>query len=231
LDSRRLVEGIEKANCVREMLAELRRLVFLAEPCPLPAMELLVAEMFAIHFCSDREECIAILAGLLDEVRRRVAARVGVLSSGAARVFWVNPVADLRVMNLVEAAGGRICGTDYMIGHALERIPTDVEPMEALARMALADPMVGSTRERAERVCREVREFKCEAVVVSRIPGASHCGLEGAVIAETVRRELDVPVLEMEVPPVSDAMLPTMRTRLEAVVETAVARRKGMAES
>lgn len=225
LETAALTEGIAKANRARALLAELRKLVFTAEPCPLPAMELLIAEMFAIHYCSDREECIAIIAELVDEVRRRVAAKEGVLVEHTVRVFWVNPVADLRVMNLLEEAGGRICGTDYMICHALDTIPTDIEPMEALARMALADPMVGSSRERATRICHEARAYDCEAVVVSRIPGASHCGLEGAMIAEAVRRELGLPVLEIEVPPVSDALLPTLRTRLEALVETAEGRR------
>ena len=38
---------------------------------------------------------------LLQEVRVRVAAQDGVLARDAVRVFWVNPVADLRVMNLL----------------------------------------------------------------------------------------------------------------------------------
>lgn len=226
LDDAALSDGIRQANCARGLLGDLRRLVFAADPCPLPAMELLIAEMFAIHYCSDRQECIAVLEELLDEVRRRVNGGAGVLPSEAARVYWVNPVADLRVMNLLEECGGRICGTDYMICHALDPIPEDVAPLEALARMALADPMVGSSRERAARICREARALGCEAVVVSRIPGASHCGLEGAMIADTVRRELELPVVEIEAPPLSDAMLPALRTRLEALVETAMERRR-----
>ena len=44
---------------------------------------------------------------------------VGVLPAEAVRVFWVNPVADLLAMNLLEDAGGRICGTEYLFCHAL----------------------------------------------------------------------------------------------------------------
>ena len=73
----------------------------------------------------------------------------GPLEESAVRVFWVNPVADLRVMNLLEDAGGRVCGTEYLFCHALDPIPEDLPPMEALARMALADPMVGSPVDRA----------------------------------------------------------------------------------
>ena len=98
--------------------------------------------------------------------------------------------------------------------------------MEALARMALADPMVGPSADRAERIRADAVRFGAEAVVISRIPGASHCATEGAVIGEIVRTRLDVPVLEMEVPPITDAMEPTLRTRLEALVETVMQRRQ-----
>ncbi len=112
----------------------------------------------------------------------------------------MNPVADLQVMNLLEDCGGRICGTEYLFAHALDPIPTDVPPMEALAQMALADPMVGSAIDRAARIVAEIRRFGAEAVIVSRIPGASHCALEGEIIGEIVREECGLPVLEIEVP-------------------------------
>jgi benzoyl-CoA reductase/2-hydroxyglutaryl-CoA dehydratase subunit BcrC/BadD/HgdB len=224
LDEEKLSAGIRQANQVRRYLDELRNLVFTAERCPLPALEMLIAEMLAIHFCSDRQETIDVLNDLLDEVKARIQVGQGVLDAEAARVFWVNPVADLQVMNLLEDCGGRICGTEYLFTHALDPIPRDVPPLEALARMALADPMAGSSIGRAERICADVRRFGAEAVLISRIPGASHCALEGQVISEIVREKLDIPLLEIEVPPVTDSMQPTVRTRLEALVETVRAR-------
>jgi len=86
--------------------------------------------------------------------------------------------------------------------------------------MALADPMVGPTADRAARICRDIRAFGAEAVVMSRIGGASHCAMEGAVIADIITRELGLAVVELEVPPLSDSMRPGLRTRLEALVET-----------
>jgi len=65
-----------------------------------------------------------------------------------------------------------------------------------------------------------------EAVLISRIPGASHCALEGEIIGEIVREKFNIPVLEIEVQPVTDSIRPTVRTRLEALVETIKARRK-----
>jgi len=219
LSDEKLSAGIKKANQVRRLLAQLRRLVFTARLCPMPALEMLIAEMLAIHFCSDRNETVKVLKDLLDEVKERVRAGTGLLSADAARIFWVNPVADLQVMNLLEDCGGRISGTEYLFTHALDQIPENLPPMEALAQMALADPMVGSSADRASRICAEIRMVDAEAVVISRIPGASHCALEGQIIGEIIQAELDVPVLEIEVPSLTDSIRPTLRTRLEALVE------------
>ena len=125
-----------------------------------------------------------------------------------------------------EECGGRLCGTELLFCHALDPLPLGLPPMEALARGALADPMVGPTKDRASRIVDDARQFGAEAVIVSRIPGASHCAREGGVIADAVRRELDLPVIELEVPPVSDALMPALRTRIEAVVEAVVGRRR-----
>lgn len=226
LDGAKLSAGIAAANGVRGVLRELRNLAYVTDPCPMGALEMLIAEMLAIHFCSDREEAARVLQELLAEVRRRVAGGTGALPADAARIFWVNPVADLAAMNLLEDCGGRICGTEYLFCHAIDEIPDHVEPLEALAQMALADPMVGPACDRGRRICDDIRAFGAEGVVISRIPGASHCATEGAVIGDMICRRLGLPVVELEVPPMSDSMLPTLRTRLDALVET-VKRRRG----
>ncbi len=219
LDAQMLAAGIAEANRVRAVLRELRTLAYTSDPCPLGALEMLIAEMLAIHFCSDRAESVGVLEGLLAEVRRRVDAGVGIADRDAAKIFWINPVADLRVMNLLEECGGRICGTEYLFSHAIDEIPTDIEPMEALAQMALADPMVGSASDRVEAICRQISESGSQAAVISRISGASHCAMEGAVIADRIRSRLGLPVLEIEIPPLSDSMRATLNTRIEALVE------------
>jgi len=226
LDDPAVAEGIRQANKVRRLLKELRSLAYSSPICPMPALEMLLAEMLAIHFCSDRDECADVLAELLQEVRGRLRRQEGLLDREAARIFVVNPVADLRVMNLLEDCGGRACGTEYLFCHALDEIPQDLPPMEALARMALADPMVGPARERAERICSDILAFGAEAVLICRIPGASHCATEGAVIAQAVQTRLRLPAAEIEVPPVSDSFQTTLRTRIEALVETVLSARK-----
>jgi benzoyl-CoA reductase/2-hydroxyglutaryl-CoA dehydratase subunit BcrC/BadD/HgdB len=221
-----LSRGIRVANRARAALRELRQLAYGAAICPLPALEMLIAEMLIIHFCSDREETILVLEELLSEVRQRVENGMGVLPGDNARIFWVNPVADLRIMNALEDFGGRVCGTEYLFCHALDAIPENLEPLEALAEMALADPMVGPAEQRAERICRDAKLFGAEAVLISRIPGASHCATEGEVMRAVIEERLRLPVLELETPPLCDALLPSMRTRMEALIEVVKERRK-----
>jgi hypothetical protein len=92
--------------------------------------------------------------------------------------------------------------------------------------MALADPMVGPAADRAERVYADAEAGGAEALVVSRIPGASHCATEGELIAEHVGGRLGIPCIEIEVPPVSDSYMPGLRTRLEALIEAVHQRRR-----
>jgi benzoyl-CoA reductase/2-hydroxyglutaryl-CoA dehydratase subunit BcrC/BadD/HgdB len=79
---------------------------------------------------------------------------------------------------------------------------------------------VGSAHDRADRICRDAKRLGSEGAVISRIPGASHCALESGVIAGILSSRLRIPVVEIEVPPVSDALAGTLRTRLQALVET-----------
>ena len=214
-----LHEGIRKANVVRAKLDELRHLVYGSEICVLPALEMQIAEMLAIHFCSDIDETLAVYDDLILEARNRLTAGQGILPDDAVRVFWVNPVADLRVMNILEQCGGRVCGSEYLFSHALDQIPEEIDPLEALATMALADPMVGGASDRASRICRDILEFGAEAVIISRIPGASHCAVEGSIIKEMVSSKCGIPAVEIEVPPITDSMLPSIITRIEALIE------------
>ena len=220
MNDEKLSSGIKKANQVRKLLSELRYLAFTADLCPIPALEMLIAEMLAIHFCSDRDETIEVLKDLLDEVKTRIKTATGYFGRDAAKIFWVNPVADLQVMNLLEDCGGRICGTEYLFSHALDEIPENIPPLDALAQMALADPMAGSSIDRAHRICNDIVKYGSEGVLISRIPGASHCAMEGEIIGQVIRENFDIPVVEIEVPPVTDLMRPTVQTRLEALVET-----------
>jgi benzoyl-CoA reductase/2-hydroxyglutaryl-CoA dehydratase subunit BcrC/BadD/HgdB len=220
-----LSAGIQKANRLRQTLQQIREQGYTAPVAPIGALEMLIAEMLAIHFCSDYRQALEVLSQLLDEIQNRAKAGTGVLSEDAVRIFWVNPVADLRMMNLLEDCGGRICGTEYLFSHALDVIPEGIDPMQALAQTALADPMIGSLDDRAARIQKDIARFGAEGVIISRIPGASHCAYEGTVIGNLIRQNTGLPVTEIEVPTLCDSIVPSLRTRLEAFIETIKQRR------
>lgn len=221
-----LSESIQKANRFRQTLDRIRLLAYTAPVAPMGSLEMLVTEMLALHFCSDYTAAFNVLQQLLREIENRIEHKIGILPKDAARIFWINPVADLRAMNLLEECGGRLCGTEFLFSHALDNIPDDCPPLEALARTALADPMVGSTVDRTDRIQKDIGRFGAEGIILSRIPGASHCACEGALIADRLRYRMDVPVIEIEVPSLCDSVEPAIRTRLEALVETIKQRRK-----
>jgi len=215
-------EGIANANIARTLLDELRQINFTAKLPPFPALEMLIAEMLIIHYCSNFDETVAIYRDMVETAKARVSAGVGYGKKSDVKVFWVNPVADLRIMNLLEECGGRVCGTEYLFTHALDLIDTSFEnPLDSLANSILADPMIGPAQDRARRIIDDIGRFGAQAVIVSRIPGASHCGFEGRIITQMVEKELGIPVLEIEVPPMTDSMSPSIRTRIEALIETA----------
>jgi benzoyl-CoA reductase/2-hydroxyglutaryl-CoA dehydratase subunit BcrC/BadD/HgdB len=220
-----LAAGIRKANQVRRLLARIRDLAYGTSPAPFPALETQICEMLAIHFCSDPEQSLAVLTHVLQTVERRVERAEGVLPRDNCRVVWVNPVADLRVMNLFEEMGGALAGTEYLFRHALLPIPENGPPLEALAETALRDPMIGTAQYRARLIIEEARRYGAEGVIVANIPGASHCATEGLVIRQEVQRTLDLPVLEIAVPPVADASIGQLATRLEGFFEVIRSRR------
>ena len=89
--------------------------------------------------------------------------------------------------------------------------------------------MAGPSADRAERICRDIASVGSQAVVLSRIPGASHCALEGLILAEEIRLRLGLPVVEIEVPPICDFVAESLRTRIGALVETVRGRQDGSA--
>jgi benzoyl-CoA reductase/2-hydroxyglutaryl-CoA dehydratase subunit BcrC/BadD/HgdB len=225
LDWQALRDSIRRANRFRRLLSDLRTSVYTANPCPMGAIEMLIAEMLALHYCSDYEEAVFVIENLLAEVRMRIQDRTGVLPPDAARVFWINPAADLQAMNLLEASGARLCGTEFLFSHALDPILEDCDPLESLARTALADPMVGPAVDRAARICRDIVRFGAEGVVIARIPGASHCAFDLPIIGAHIRDTLGLPVVEIEIPTLCDSADASILTRLEALVENIKQRR------
>jgi len=215
-----LQKSIHRANHVRRLINAIRDITFSAPVPPIPALEELIAEMLVIHFCSDPSECCEVLEALLQTVKARVEAGVTPLDPiPKVRVAVINPPADLRMMNLIEECGLLVCATDYMFTHALIEIPEDMDPFQALATVALCDPMIGHPVDRARHIAKLIKKYQIQAVIVFRIPGASHSAWEGEVIQRFFQESYGIPVLVVEVPTIIDPVEPTLKTQLEALYE------------
>lgn len=201
-DSQALSRSIACTNRIRALLQRIRQSGW-------PALEKLICEMMALHFCSDRALCEAVLERVAAEAAATPQDDVGV------PLYWINPVADVRAMNVLESVGGRLAGSDFMFGHALDLIDATMPPLRALACMAADDPMAGPIGTRMHRAVAEAHRVGAKGIVVSRIPGASHCPYE----AISARRVSDLPVLEIEVDSLVDAYSPALLTRMQAFVE------------
>lgn len=198
-----LQQAVVRANRIRTLLRTIR-------VSALPALEKLVCEMMALHYCSDYALCEAVLTRVAAE-----AAATPCMEQGVP-LYWINPVADVRAMNMLETTGGRLAGSDFMFAHALDQLDQTAPPLRALARMAADDPMAGPVEVRMRRACADAYRVGAKGIVVSRIPGASHCPYE----CVSVKQLSDLPVVEIEVDSLVDAYSPSLTTRMQAFIET-----------
>ncbi|MCX6841039.1 MAG: 2-hydroxyacyl-CoA dehydratase family protein [candidate division WOR-3 bacterium] len=209
--------GIQRTNTVRKMVSRLRELAYGSGV--LPALEMMVVEFGNLHYYSDITEWTAVLEHLLATAEERAAKGERVLNEDALRIVWVTPPADPLLLTYVEDHGARVVGTEYVINQALELIDESKPGLEAIAESFTAASLIGSTKARAASVIRQAREGRAEGVIISSIFGGSHCAMEGRLIADYVKAELDLPVLEFDVAPPSNEISRQLQTRIDAFLE------------
>jgi len=223
LDEDELRVGIRRANAVRKNVARLRELAYGSGV--LPALEMMVVEFGNLHYYSDISEWAAVLEHLLATAEERAANGQRVLNKDALRVVWVTPPADPLLLSYIEDAGARLVGTEYVINQALEVIDESKPPLEAIAESFMAASLIGTSRQRAASVIRQVRERHAEGVIISGVLGGSHCAMETRLISDIVKQELDLPVLEFDVAPPSNEIGRQLQTRIDAFLEVLRSRR------
>jgi benzoyl-CoA reductase/2-hydroxyglutaryl-CoA dehydratase subunit BcrC/BadD/HgdB len=187
-------------NALRGRVRRLREMVYSAKHPPLPGLEAYLAEFIAIHTCSEPEESLNVLDGLLETTQGRLDRGESPLSGDPVRVFWVTPPTDAALVTLLEDLGGCIAGTDYLITHAFLPLDTSKRVVASVAENCLDDPMLGSTEFKAARVIEGARKHGAEGIIISGIYGASHCPWEEKSIIRAAEAELGIPVLSFDVP-------------------------------
>ncbi|MEO0077840.1 MAG: 2-hydroxyacyl-CoA dehydratase family protein [candidate division WOR-3 bacterium] len=209
--------GVHRANLVRKIVGRLRELAY--RDGALAALEMMVVEFGNLHYYSDMDEWTAILEHLADTAEQRRLAGQRIVAQDALRIVWVTPPADPLLLTFVEDRGARVVGTEYVINQALEVMDESLDPLEAIADSFLAASLIGTSHARAEAVARQARENHAEGVIISGILGGSHCAMESRLIADHIRAELDLPVLEFDVAPPAREIDRQVQTRIEAFLE------------
>jgi hypothetical protein len=223
LTENELQSGVRRANAVRKNVARLRELAYGGGV--LPALEMMVVEFGNLHHYSDIGEWTAVLEHLLATAEERAAKGERVLNEDALRVVWVTPPADPLLLTHVEDAGARVVGTEYVINQALEVMDESKPPLEAIAESFMAASLIGTSRARAQLAIDQAREYGAEGVIISGIFGGSHCAMEGRLIADYVKAELELPVLEFDVTSPSKEVSRQVGTRIDAFLEVLRGRR------
>ncbi|MEO0085357.1 MAG: 2-hydroxyacyl-CoA dehydratase family protein [candidate division WOR-3 bacterium] len=223
LSEEELRRGVKKANRVRQAVAGLRTLAYGSGV--LPALEMMVVEFGNLHYYSDVDEWTNVVEQLLETARNRARAGQRVVAGEALRIVWVTPPADPLLLCYLEDRGGRVVGTEYVINQALEPLDEAKPGLEAIAESFMVASLIGTSRQRAESVLQQARERRAEGVMISGILGGSHCAMEARLIADRVKAELDLPVLEFDVAQPAAEIDRQTRTRIDAFLELVRSRR------
>jgi benzoyl-CoA reductase/2-hydroxyglutaryl-CoA dehydratase subunit BcrC/BadD/HgdB len=215
-----LRENIRRVNEFRRLTRSIRDLSYRRDAAPLPALETLLVEAIPADFASDFDAALELYRRVEALCRQRVSREESPVDPDAVRLTMVTPSMDLCLQNTLEDLGARVTGTEYMLGHAYREIPEDLPPLEALARNALENSMVGSATRRARLVVEEARKHEAEGVVLVSFFGSSHCAYENRIIGQAVRSDLDLPTVVLNCQTVSNGLPEPVKSRLEAFIET-----------
>jgi hypothetical protein len=222
----RLASALAQVERGRALIREIRETSFLASPSPLPALELLQVEFAGPHFYADLEECVRVLEHVRDTVRDRVKSGTGFGPADAAPVAWATPPPDPVLLDRLEALGGRLVATEFLVDQSRAPLDPSKPPLEALAESFLEGSLLGTSGQRADRLCREAIRFGARGAVISGIFASSHCVSETRILREELSRRLGGPVLVFDVPaPGGRGLRNPVENRLAAYLEAL--RKKG----
>lgn len=212
----RLIQSIKKANQLRILVENVKKLIYESPIAPLPGLELMTIEFGNLYGYADFDEWLGILEMVYETVEQRVKQGIGVLKADAIPIAWITPSADPLLLNLVEDFGLRIVETEYVINQALVAIEEDIEPFRALARSFLQASLIGSTKERIKKITEGVKAKRIAGVLITNMIGASHCAMETRLMEKMLS---DVPVLSIDVP-APFGITEQLKTRIAAFAET-----------
>lgn len=219
--------AIRRVNRFRCAVQEARRLSYHSDGAALPALEMMNLEFMGLAYYADLQEAVDIAEHLADTARRRSRSRDPAIPPLSVRVFWVTPPADPILLNHLEDLGGQVVGSEYVIHQIREPLREDLPPLEALAEGILNMSLIGSSVKRAQYAVEEAKAASAEGVIISSIFASSHCASEDRIIAEEIKKAMDIPVLAFDVVgPGKERQQSQTLNRMQAFVEVLKARRR-----
>jgi hypothetical protein len=217
---------LAKVNRFRRSVEKTRRYAYRSYGASLPALEMMDLEFMGMAFYADLDEALDIARHLERTARKRFQQKQFVTATDAYRLFWVTPPADPILLNHAEELGGQVVGSEYLINQIRKPLREDLPPLEALTEGILAMSLIGTSGQRANIVVKEAKQAKAEGVIISSIFAGSHCASENRIIAEEVRRRLNLPVLVFDVVgPGKERQQGQTLSRMQAFMEVLQARR------
>jgi benzoyl-CoA reductase/2-hydroxyglutaryl-CoA dehydratase subunit BcrC/BadD/HgdB len=218
-DRERLKEVIINSNRTSEIMAEVFNL---AKHCPSPASNKDLNNfsiVMALFFGSP--EAITVAEAFRDEFAKRIADNKSGVPDEKIRLMWIQNRIQFKnpLIDFIEKEFNAVVVSDELNDITWEPIDPD-NPFEGLARRSISIPFNGSSARRIEHMKKLARDYRIHGAINPCNWGCRQ-GTGARGLVEAGLREIDVPVLNLEVDCVDDRKFTDgqFRTRIEAFME------------
>ncbi|MBT8341578.1 MAG: 2-hydroxyacyl-CoA dehydratase [Desulfatitalea sp.] len=218
-----LLAAIEQGNRERVLL---KRIHQCRKSHPVPIMGLdLVALSTSMSYTIDRKHYLKELESVLEELRRRIAAKQFACSADRPRILWTglgNSLGCDKVLRLVEQSGGVVvcqegCGGVTRMDDQID--PGD-DPIEAIARryLKVTCASMSPNNTRFEQIDRLITEYKIQGVIDLAWQSCHAFNIESFRVREVVKEKHGLPYLHI-VTDYSQSDVGQLKVRIEGFIE------------
>jgi len=197
---RSLTESIRLGNLLRQDIIEITQMLQLPD-VPISALEYYFVQTMIDDYAQDPEILHDRYRALIQELKERVlqAKAAPGISGKSLRIYFMGEETPaFRIWNTIEDCGGVLVGCDTRLSLYYETISEDGSAIENLARWAWRMPCNMPTAERAKVTIPFVKQQKPDAIIFSSMLGSSSTPEAEKYTLETIKDELDIPVLSIE---------------------------------
>jgi benzoyl-CoA reductase/2-hydroxyglutaryl-CoA dehydratase subunit BcrC/BadD/HgdB len=191
----RVRESIELARQAITLWGEISRLRTRI-PCPMGVVDE-AGTMYPLMQLLGTKTAVGFYQLLLQEVRARTEAGVGVIGQERHRLLWLGPIInyDTSLLNYFEESGVVVVKSDSDLLYTYGMDPD--RPLESLAEKNVYDNYFSILSVRLGKTRRLIQDYKVDGVVMYSHLGCRHyCGGQRAV-RDMIAQEFGLPILEI----------------------------------